>query len=255
VTASNSEISLTLLAATHRRFPPKCIDPKLLSLAHPADDTQAKAHHPFTVDTHPPATTLAAYLDINHTVGTPVGNQAASTPGAPAQSGYRARHPACSREANKRVHLQDSSPRYKKRRVKAFGTLVEQPLYHSLPTTDRDYFDHVIANFRGASYLISPQKLEPTVGSPTGLQLVGTRRFTGPGTAADRESVYTVLIDRPVEGAYVCWICGERRRDRRLPRAVDHIRGHFEHHPYHCSETHFDRSGSLHPLASAWSVI
>jgi len=186
---------------------------------------------------------------------TPVGNQAAPTPGAPAQSGYRARHSTRSREVNKRVHPQDSFLRYKKRRVKSLWTLVEQPLYHSLPTTDRDYLDQVVANLRGAPYLVSPQKLEPTVGSPTGLQLIGTRRFTGPGTAADRESVYTVLIDRPVEGAYICWICGERRRDRRLPRALDHVRGHFEHRPYHCSETHFDRSGSLDPLASSWSVI
>jgi len=203
----------------------------------------------------PPATTPAAYLDVNHTVDTPVGNRAAPTPGAPAQSGYRARHSARSREVNKRVHPQDSFLRYKKRRVKALGTLVDQPLYHSLPTTDRDYLDQVIANLRGASYLVSPQKLEPTVGSPTGLQLVGTRRFTGPGTAADRESVYAILIDRPVEGAYVCWICGERRRDRRLPRALDHVRVHFEHRPYHCSETHFDQSGSLDPFASSWSVI
>jgi hypothetical protein len=95
------------------------------------------------------------------------------------------------------------------------------------------------------TYLVSPQSLEPTVGSPAGLKIVGPRRLTGPGTAAARESVYTVLIDRPAEGAYVCWICGEKRADRRLPRALDHVRGHFKHRPYHCSETHFDRySGS-----------
>jgi hypothetical protein len=55
------------------------------------------------------------------------------------------------------------------------------------------------------------------------------------------ESVYAVLVDRPSEGAFVCWICGETRADRRLPRALDHVRGHFNHRPYHCSETHFDR--------------
>ena len=243
-------------------FLPKCIDPKLLSLAHPADDTQTEARHPFTVDTHPhpsvvspPATTPAAYLDDNHTIDTPVGNQAVPTPEAPAQIGCRARHSARPREVNKRVHPRDSFPHCKKRQVKSLGTLVGQPLYHSLPTTDRDYFDQAVTNLGSASYLVSPQKLEPTVGSPAGLQLIGTRRFIGHGTAADRESVYAIFIDRPAEGAYVCWICGEERRDRRLPRALDHVRGHFEHRPYHCLETHFDRSGSLDPLAFSWSVI
>jgi len=221
----------------------------------PKRTTRSPSTHPHPSVFSPPATTPAAYLDVNHMVDTPVGNQAVPPPRAPAQSGYRARHSAPSREVNKRVHLQDSFLRYKKRQVKPLGTLVEKPLYHSLPPTDRDYFDQVVANLRSASYLVSPQKLEPTFGSPNGLQLVGTRRFRGPGTAADRESVYAVLIDRPVEGAYVCWICGEKRRDRRLPRALDHVRGHFEHRPYHCLETHFDRSGSLDPLAFSWSVI
>ncbi len=48
------------------------------------------------------------------------------------------------------------------------------------------------------------------------------------------------LVHRPSEGAFVCWICGETRPERRLPRALDHVRGHFNHRPYHCSETHFD---------------
>jgi hypothetical protein len=93
------------------------------------------------------------------------------------------------------------------------------------------------------------------MGSPAGLQIVGPRRLNGPGTAGDRESVYTVLMDRPAEGAYVCWLCGEKRADRRLPRALDHIRGHFTHRPYHCSETHFgphSGSGTPLPLVPIW---
>ena len=91
--------------------------------------------------------------------------------------------------------------------------------------------------------------------SPAGCLLIGPRRLTGPGAATGRESVYTVLVDRPEEGAYVCWICGETRADRRLVRALDHVRGHFNHRPYHCSETHFDQqteSTSSSPLVSVW---
>ena len=97
--------------------------------------------------------------------------------------------------------------------------------------------------------------MEPTVGSPVGFQLVGPRRSVGTGTAAADESVYAILVDRPAEGAYVCWLCGEQRPDRRLPRALDHIRAHFEHRPYHCSEMHFDQrtgSGFLLPSARVW---
>ena len=35
------------------------------------------------------------------------------------------------------------------------------------------------------------------------------------------------LVDWPSEGAYIRWICGEMRTDRRLSRAPDHVRGHF----------------------------
>jgi len=89
------------------------------------------------------------------------------------------------------------------------------------------------------------------VGSDDGFLLVGQRRLTGPGAATARESVYAVLVDRPSEGAYVCWICGETRPDRRLVRTLDHVRGHFEHRPYHCSNQHTGSTSSL-PLAAVW---
>ena len=93
------------------------------------------------------------------------------------------------------------------------------------------------------------------MGSLDGHLLIAPRRSIGPGAAVARESVYAVLVDRPSEGAYICWICGETRADRRLVRALDHVRGHFNHRPYHCSETHFDQHtdpASSLPLASVW---
>ena len=75
--------------------------------------------------------------------------------------------------------------------------------------------------------LISPhQSLESTMGSTAGHLQIESHRLTGPGAAAARESVYAVPVDRPSEGASVCWICGETRADRRLVRALDHVRGH-----------------------------
>ena len=85
--------------------------------------------------------------------------------------------------------------------------------------------------------------------SAAGRQLIEPHRPTGPGAAAARESVYAVLVDRPEEGDYVCWICGETRADRRLIRALDHVRGHFNHRPYHCPETHVDQHTGV---ASVW---
>ena len=156
---------------------------------------------------------------------------------APAQCA----RPIPSRGRNDRIRTPNLSPRYKKRRAKSLEVFAEQSLYHSLPTADHEYFDQVVAKLSSALYLVSPQLLEPTVGSAAGSLLIGPRRVTGPGAVATRESVYAVLIDRPSEGAFICWICGETRADRRLSRALDHIRGHFNHRPYHCSETHFDQ--------------
>jgi len=161
--------------------------------------------------------------------------------------------PIPTRGRNNHARTQNLSPRHKKRRAKALETLTQQPFYHALPTADRQYFHQVVTNLRNASYLVSPQSLEPTVGSRDGRLLIGPLR---PGAvAAARESVYVALLDRPSEGAYVCWICGEARPDRRLVRALDHVRSHFNHRPYHCSESHWERntgSTSSLPLAPVW---
>ena len=131
-------------------------------------------------------------------------------------------------------------------------------MFHSLPTAVREYFHQVVTTLSKAPYLVPPQSLDPTVGSLDGRLLIGPRRLTGVGAAAARETVYAVLVDRPEEGACVCWICGETRADRRLVRALDHVRGHLNKRPYHCSETHLDQhtdSVSSLPLASIWWVV
>ena len=93
--------------------------------------------------------------------------------------------------------------------------------------TDQQYVDQIIASLRSASYLISGQALEPTMGSSVEIQLLRSHRSTGPRRAADHESLDASLVDRPAEGAYVCWICGEKRANWRLLRAVEHARSHF----------------------------
>ena len=241
----------------------ECIDPQLLHCSQPADDTPLGTRDPSTVDSQPDlgifsysATDRGAHLDKDHTAIVPEGRKARPpTPVAPARSAGCARCPARPRGGNKHTCAQNDPPRYKKRRARAIATFTHRPLYHSLPAADREYLDRVVANLRGAAHLASPQTLEPTVGSPVGFRLVGPRRSAGTGRAADHESVYAILIDRPPEGAYVCWLCGEKRAGRRLPRALDHIRGHFEHRPYHCSEVYFDQrtgSSSLPPSACVW---
>ena len=226
----------------------ECIDPRLLWIHRPADDTPIETPYAFSpdIDTHPdlkifpPPTSAPAtathYDDDDYKAVTPVCYQFPPLSEASAQ--YARAIP--SRGRNDRTRSQNLPPRYKKRRAKGLEVLAEQPFYHSLPTVDREYFDDVVTKLSNAFYLVSPQSLEPTVGSAAGRLLIGPRRLTGPGVVAARESVYAVLVDRPSEGAFVCWICGETRADRRLLRALDHVRGHFNHRPYHCSETHFD---------------
>ena len=233
-------------------FSLKCIDPRLLWVSRPADNTPIETPHSFTFDTHPdfrifppPNPAPATHYDSDYTTVTPVCYQSPILSGAPAQRA----HAIPSRGRNDRIRTQNVSPRHKKRRAKGLEVLAEQPSYRSLPTADREYFDQVVTRLRNASHLVSPQSLEPTVGSAAGRLLIEPRRLTGPGAVAARESVYAVLIHRPSEGAFVCWICGETRADRRLPRALDHVRGHFNHRPYHCSEAHFDQHTGV---ASVW---
>ena len=198
------------------------------------------------------APVISTHRDGNYTDVTSICHQL-----SPPLSEAPAQH-SCGRPSRGRNHngrIQTLSPRHKKRRAKPLESLTQQSLYHSLPTADREYFDQVVTKLSNASHLVSPQSLEPTVGSLDGRLLIGPRRSIGPGAAAARESVHAVLVDRPSEGAYVCWICGEKRADWRLVRALDHVRVHFNHRPYHCSENHFDRHtepASSLPSASFW---
>jgi len=239
----------------------KCIDPRLLCIAHPADNLSIETPHALTLHTQPnlgifPSPTSApvtpAHRDGNYTAITPTSHQIPS-PLSEALA-HRAR-PIPNRGRNDSIRKQNLSPRHKKRRAKALEGFTQLSFYHSLPIVDREYLHQVVTNLSNAPYLVSPQSLEPTVGSFDGCLLIGPRRLIGPGATAAHESVYAVLVDRPSEGPYVCWICGEARADRRLNRALDHVRGHFNHRPYRCSETHFDQRtepASPLPSASVW---
>ena len=254
-------VLLTLLASSLHAddVSIKYIDPRLLSITHRTNNTSLDIS---TIGTQldlglfsPPTTAPPTYLDSNRTVATPTDRHTPPlSTGAPAYITTHASRPAPA-HGNERVRHQGSSPYHKKRRAKSLETVIQQPFYRSLPAADQEYFDRVVTSLRCATHLTAPQVLEPTVGSFAGLELVGPRRSTGPGTAANRESVYAILVDRPEEGAYVCWLCGEMRADRRLPRALDHVRVHFSHRPYYCSETHSDQqtgSGSSLPSTSVW---
>ena len=245
---SNSRTPLIFSPALLDDFPLKCVDPRLLWISRPADNTLIETPHAFTLDTPPdfgisppPNSAPATHYDNDHTTVTPVCYRFPLLSEAPARPPLRGR--------NDRIRTQNTSPRHKKRRAKGLEILAEKPLYHSLPSADREYFHQVVTKLSNALYLVSPQSLEPRVGSAAGSLLIEPRRLTGPGAVATRESIYAVLVDRPSEGAFVCWICGETRPDRRLPRALDHVRGHFNHRPYHCSETHFDQHIGV---ASVW---
>ena len=224
--------------------------------AHRDDDhsavTPSNGTHASTLDTQPdlgispsPTSAPAAYRDDDHSAVTPADPQPPFISETPAQ---RAR-PISSRGRKDRVRSQNCSARHKKRRAESLENLTTQRHYHDLPADDREYFDRVVANLSKASYLRSPQSREPTVGNAAGRLLIEPHRSTGVGAASKNESVYVVLVDRPEEGAFVCWICGETRADRRLIRTLDHVRGHFNHRPYHCSETHFDQHIGV---ASVW---
>ena len=235
--------------------PSSALDPRLLYISHPEESTLAEIPHASTFDTQPdlrmfasptPAPVAAAYREDHYAAVTST-YRPFSPPllEAPAQ---RAR-------PNDRLRTKNLSPHRKKRRAKPLESLTQASLYHSLPTNDREYFHQVITKLSNPPYLASPQSLEPTVGSTAGRLLIEPHRLTGPGAAAARQSVHAVLVDRPEEGAYVCWMCGEKRADRRLYRALDHVRGHFEHRPYHCGETHFGQHtepASPLPLVSVW---
>ena len=254
--------------------PLQYIDPKLLWVSRPADKTPIGTPHTFTLDTQPdletsppPTSAPAAHRDDDHSAVTPADGE---TPDAstfdtqpdlgrspPSISACRDDDHSAVTPANPQPPFISETPaqRHKKRRAESLENLTTQRHYHDLPTDDWEYFDRVVANLSKASYLRSPQSREPTVGNAVGRLLIKPHRSTGVGAASENESVYVVLVDRPEEGAFVCWISGETRADRRLIRTLDHVRGHFNHRPYHCSRTHFDQqtgSTSSLPSTSVW---
>ena len=94
------------------------------------------------------------------------------------------------------------------------------------------------------------QLLEPTVGGTAGLLLIGWSWCSG----SSRDGLCS-LVDRPEGGAYVRWICEEKRADRRLDRALDRIRSRFEHRPCPCWETHVGgrtKPASPLPFSTLW---
>ena len=118
---------------------------------------------------------------------------------------------------------------------------IDEKDYHYRKNTSRDdqiYFDIVVKNLRGASYLTRPQRVEPTISSDAGSALVGDG--AGHARKDEDESVYAVLVDKPPLGPFLCWICGHPENQRKILRALGHVREHFEHRPWECSQDHRD---------------
>ena len=134
-----------------------------------------------------------------------------------------------------------------------FPLLLEAPAQRARP------YDRVRIQSLSASQEAAGQPLEsltqsswyhslsPTIGSSKGVSEIWH--------AEKWQYIHAV---RPSEGAYVCWIRGETRADRRLIRALDHVRDYFKHRPYHCGETHVSQRTeptSPLPLVSVWRVV
>jgi len=126
--------------------------------------------------------------------------------------------------------------------VKPLSTMRKEDYYYpqntSLCLDDQAYFDNVIAKLCAAVYLREPQRHEPTISSKAGVTLVGEPRVDGPGRAREGESVYAILVDKSPSRPFVCWICGPLEKQRRYFRALGHVREHFEHKPWECTQDH-----------------
>ncbi len=100
----------------------------------------------------------------------------------------------------------------KKCQVEPLSTMRKEDYYYSQNTSlsldDHAYFDEIITKLRTAIYLLNPQGHEPTISSQAGVTLVGEPRVDGPGRARELEPVYSILVDKPPSGPFVCWICG-----------------------------------------------
>lgn len=123
---------------------------------------------------------------------------------------------------------------------------IRQRGYYFLQNTspdDQTYFNNAIEGLRSASYLGDPQRQEPTISSEPGRALLGVVRVEGPGHAKEDESVYAVFVDKPSLGPFCCWICGHLERQRKALRVLGHVREHFEHRPWECTQDH--RTGTV----------
>lgn len=155
------------------------------------------------------------------------------------------------RDASPKQRPPDSISGLERHRTKPLGKLKGPFFYQSFPG-DYRYLDEVIAKLKVASHLEAPQTLEPLMATDAGSMLVTSSRLAGRATVADDESVYAVLVARPPHGPYTCLICGAKRPDRKLNRAVDHIRGHFEHRPWGCHMEHPIPGSSSAPDTAPW---
>ena len=103
---------------------------------------------------------------------------------------------------------------------------------------DQTYFDDAIGRLRAASYLENPQTFEPTISSEAGRALVEDVRVDGPGCAREDEPVYAIFVDKRSLGPFRCWICGHLEKQRKSLRVLGHVREHFKHRPWVCTEDH-----------------
>jgi hypothetical protein len=137
----------------------------------------------------------------------------------------------------------------KKSLAKPLSTMCEEEYRYRqrVSLNDRIYFDNVIKKLRTAPYL-PLQTEEPTISSQAGVSLVGEGRAEGPGRARGDDSVYAILVDRPSSGPFLCWICGHPEKQRKVLRALGHLREHFEHKPWECTQDHQSpQNGDVNP--------
>ena len=106
-----------------------------------------------TTDTAP-----ATHLDRSGAAPVLAGYQATtSTPAAPAHSALPSR-------GSKDVCPQDFFPLYERRHAQYLEALNQRRLYYALPMAVREYIHQIIASLPSASYLVSAQALELTMG-------------------------------------------------------------------------------------------
>ena len=127
----------------------------------------------------------------------------------------------------------------KKSNANPLSTMREEDYYYTKNTSldDQTYFRDVIEQLRAAVYL-QAQGHEPEISSEAGVALVGEPRAEGHGRAKAGEPVYAILVDKPPSGPFLCWICGHREKQRKTLRALGHVREHFEHRPWKCTQDH-----------------